>query len=79
MSRGGVVKMIVLGGIEWELYDGHVCALIALAELVQLSFGKFILPSEDALHSADSVKHIIIKLYGKYKNQDSIIHSPGCI
>ena len=74
-----MVRMIVLGWIECELYDGHVCALIALAELVQLSFEKFILHSEGALHSADSVKNIIIKLYGKCKNQNSIIHSPGYI
>jgi len=46
-----MVKIIVVGGIEWELYDGHVYALIALAELIQLSFGMSILPSEGALHN----------------------------
>ena len=52
-----MVRMIVLEWIEWVLYDGHVCALIALAELVQLSFGKFILPSEGALHSGQRKEH----------------------
>jgi len=39
--------MVVLEGIEWELYNGCVYALIALVEL---------LSSDGALHRADSVK-----------------------
>jgi len=59
-----VVKMVVLEGIARELYNGRVYALTALGVL---------LPSEGALHRADSVKYIIIK------SQNSIIHSPGYI
>lgn len=56
-ESGEMVKTIVLGGVEQELYDGHVCALVTLAELLQLSFGIFILPSDGTLRRQRKTYH----------------------